>query len=222
MFRFSHAKALRAVVARLALLATVAVLAGCFTAQIYPTLQDLQISLRPSDLATHGVAFITPSTATGQEEEKQALALVFAEVFKRQRPDVRVVGLAESLNALNRAGLADAYKHMYNDYRDTGLFKRETLAQVGAATGARFIAQIKLQALGQGAKERFGAFGFRIIETRYASVRLLFQIWDSQEGTIAWEGMQEMFYATDRFTEKPVTIRMAIEHTAEDLIARLP
>jgi hypothetical protein len=55
--------------------------------------QDQSISLRTSDLRTHGIAFITPSTATGQEEEKQALALVFADVFKRERPDVQVIEL---------------------------------------------------------------------------------------------------------------------------------
>jgi len=180
------------------------------------------ISLGSSQLESHGIAFITPSAATGQEEEKQAVAFVFAEVLKRQRERVRVVALAESLNAINKAGLADAYKRMYDDYRDTGLLKRDILEQLGQATGSRYIAQIKLQGFWQGAKERFGILGLRIIETRFASVRIFFQIWDSRDGTIAWEGMQEILYARDRINEQPVTFRTAVEHAAEELMARLP
>lgn len=197
-------------------------LAGCFGTQIFPTLQEHRISLRQGDLEAAGVAFITPSAATGQEEEKQAIALTFAEVLKQDRPRIRVVALAEALGAINKAGLADAYKRMYDDYRDTGLFKRETLQKVGSAAGVRYIAQLKLQRFGQGEKERFGALGFRIVETRYASIRLFFQIWDSQDGTIAWEGMQETHYARDTISEKAVTLRTMMEHTAQNLIARLP
>lgn len=66
------------------------------------------------------------------------------------------------------------------------------------------------------------AFGLRIVETSFASIRIFFQIWDSAEGTIAWEGMQEMQYARDRISDKPVTLRVAAERTARDIIARLP
>ena len=197
-------------------------LTGCFTAQVFPTSQEHGISLRSGDLKASGIAFITPSSATGQEEEKQALAMVFVESFQHQRPDVRIVGLPESLNAINRAGFAEIYKQMYHDYRDTGLFKRDILKRVGEVTGARYIAQIKLQSFEQGAKERFGALGLRIVETAYASIRIFLQIWDSADGTIAWEGMQELHYARDRIADQPVTLRTVAERTARDLITRLP
>lgn len=205
------------------LLALVALaLSGCFGKQIVPTARERVISLRPGELEKFGVAFITPSTVTGQEEEKQAVALVFAEVLGAQRPKIRVVPLAEVLGAVNRNGLAVAYKRMYDDYRDTGLFSRDILKQVGTATGVRYIAQIKLQDFQQGAKERFGALGFRIVETRYANARVFLQIWDSHDGSIVWEGMEEMVYAHDRIGEKPVTLQMVIEQMARDIISKLP
>jgi len=46
-------------------------------------------------------------------------------VLKEKRPDIRCVALAETLSAVNRAGLAERYKEMYIDYRDTGLFKKD-------------------------------------------------------------------------------------------------
>jgi hypothetical protein len=197
-------------------------LTGCQSTQIYPSLQEHRISLRPGDLDASGIAFLTPSTVTGQEQETQAVAFTFADVIKRDRQGLRVVTLAETLGAINQAGLGDAYKRMYVDYRDTGLLSRDVLKQIGAATGARYLAQLKLQGFGQGSKERFGALGIRIVETQYAHVRLFFQIWDSSDGSIAWEGMQEMRISQETVTEEPVMLRTVLERTAQDLIAKLP
>lgn len=195
-------------------------LAAC--AQSHPTLRYRDIALPPGALEAHGIAFITPSTVTGQEEEKQAVALTFAAVLKRDRPNVRVVTLAETLGTVNRAGLSDEYRSMYADYRDTGLFKRDTLAKVGDLVGTRYVAQLKLQAFEQGEKERFGMFGFRLVETKHATVRLFFQVWDSDTGTIAWEGIEELRIAQETLAEEPVTLARVMERAAEDLIARLP
>lgn len=207
---------------RAALAALCLALAGCAGTQIYPTLQEQRISLRPGELEAGGIAFITPSTVTGQEQEKQAVALGFAEVFRQERPRMRVTTLAETLGAVNRAGLADAYRRMYDDYRDTGLFSARTLKQVGEATGARYLAQLKLQGFEQGSRDRFGILGIRIVETKYAHIRLFLQIWDSQTGTIAWEAVQELRHSHDTMSEEPIMQRTVLERTARDLVARLP
>lgn len=208
--------------ARCGLVVMTLLLTACFGRQVFPLSDEHVISLKTGDLERAGLAFITPSSATGQEEEKQAVALVFAEVMKRERPQVRIVALAEALSAINRVGLAESYKRMYDDYRDTGLFNRETLARVRDATGARYVAQIKLQGFHQGAKERFGALGLRIVETHYVNVRLFLQIWDAGDGSIAWEGMQEMVYSRDRVREEPVTLHAALQESARAMIRRLP
>lgn len=214
----------RAALFRIALLASLFTLAGCATSstQVFPTLQEQVISLRAGDLEASGIAFITPSATTGQEEEKQAVALVFAKVLRQTRPSVRVVTLSETLSAINKAGISDAYKRMYDEYRDTGLFKRDILKQVSDLTGARYVAHLKLQAFVQGAKERFGIFGLRIVETRTANVRLFLQIWDSRDGTVAWEALQEMLYSHERVNEEPVTLTKILTEIAENIIARLP
>jgi hypothetical protein len=123
---------------------------------------------------------------------------------------------------VNKAGLADTYKRMYEESRDTGLFSADALRRVGAATGARYLGQIKLQAFNQSAKLRLGLFGLRLIETQYADVRLFFQIWDTRDGTVAWEAMQELRIARESTTEEPVMLRKVLEHSARDLIAKLP
>jgi hypothetical protein len=195
------------------------VLAAC--AQSYPTLCYRDIGLPAGALEAHGIAFITPSTVTGQEEEKQAVALTFAEVLKRERPGMRIVTLAETLGLINRAGLSDEYREMYADYRDTGLFRRETLAKVGNLVGARYVAQLKLQAFQQGDKERFGILGIRILETKLATVRLFFQVWDSDNGTLAWEGIEELRMANETTAEELVTLARVMERAAQELIKQL-
>lgn len=198
-------------------------LAGCVGGtQIYPTLQQRSISLKAGDLEAHGIGYLTPSAATGQEEEKQAVALVFAAVMQKKRPGVRVVPLAETLGAVNKGGLADAYIRMYNDYRESGLLKREILQQVGKATGVRYLAQIKLQGFSQSAKDRWGTLGFRIVETKSANVRLFFQIWDSSDGSVAWEATQELRYSYDTTSERQLTLPQVVGRAAEELVSKLP
>ena len=198
-------------------------LAGCsLKPTYYQTLKEQATALRQGDLESAGIAFITPSTVTGQEQEKQVVALAFADVLKHQRPGLKVSSLAETLSAVNRAGLTEPYKRMYDDYRDTGLFSSDTLRRVAEATGTRYVAQLKLQGFGQGSKGRFGLLGLRIVETLYGDVRVYLQIWDSRDGSIAWEGIDEVTLAIDTGQERPITFRAIAEHAAKDLIQRLP
>ena len=197
-------------------------LCACFVPQVYDTAQNRAISLKAEDLPTHGVAFITPSTVTGQEEEKQQVALTFAEVLKKERPAIRCLSLPETLNAINQAGLSDDYKRMYVDYRDTGIFNRDILRKVGETTKTRYVAQLKLMVFSQGSEARLGFLGLRLIDTKYAHLRLFFQIWNTQDGSIAWEGVQEIHYAIDRISEKPVIQKTIIEKAAHAIVSKLP
>ena len=206
-----------------ALAFALALLAGCTGPVIYyPTVQEQAISLKKGELDSHGIAFITPSTVTGQEQEKEAVALTFADILKAERPNLRVLTLAETLGAINKAGLADVYRRMYEDYRDTGLFPAEALRRVAGAAGTRYVAQLKLQGYSQGSKGRFGFLGLRIVETHYADVRVFLQVWDGRDGSIAWEAMQELRIARESMTEEPLMLRQTLERSARELIARLP
>ncbi len=190
--------------------------------QHHPTIWHRAIDLPAGALEQSGIAVITPSTVTGQEEEKQAVALTFGETLQRERPGVRCVTLAETLGMVNRAGLAEAYRRMYEDYRDTGLFERDTLRRVGALTGVRYVAQLKLQGFHQGEKDRLGVFGLRLLETKYGDVRLFLQIWDSGDGGIVWEGVEELRIAAESVVESHIALTRLVERASQDLIKRLP
>jgi hypothetical protein len=111
---------------------------------------------------------------------------------------------------------------MYEHYGDTGLFPGDVLRQVGKAAGTRYLAQIKLQGFSQASKNRFGLLGLRLVETQYADVRLFLQVWDSLDGSIAWEAMQELRISLDTTSDQPVMLRELLKKSAHDLVARLP
>lgn len=205
------------------LVALLAALTGCMLVpQVDTQIEVRNLGLATGDLERGGLAFITPSTVTTQEEDKQNVAFVFASVLKREHPDIRCVTLPEALGEINRAGLAEDYRKMYRDHRDAGIFEREVLRKVGQATGARYLAQLKLAGLSQGSENRLGVFGLRVAETKHASVRVFLQIWDSENGTIVWEGIEELSYAYDTVGENPVTFQVAVEAAARDLLGKLP
>jgi hypothetical protein len=204
------------------LLLLTGILSGCAFDQTHTVADHADFSLDANDLANYGLAFITPSTVTGQEEDKQTLAFAFADTMRERRPDIHIVTLPETLSAINKADITESYKLMYVDYRDTGVFKRDLLSKVGQVTGTRYLAQLKLSNFNQGSNGRLSLFGLRIMQTREANIRIFFQIWDSKDGSIAWEGTEELNYAWDTGSEKPVTFREVVEKTAKHLIALLP
>ena len=205
----------------MAFLAT-SLLSGCASDQVHSTAHHSAMSTNNVDLVTHGLAFITPSTVTGQEEDKQTLAFIFAEIMNEERPDIKVVTLPQTLSAINKAGLADKYIAMYADYGDTGIFRKDMLEEVGKATGVRYLAQLKLSNFGQQSRGRFSALGIRMVQTKEASIRMFFQIWDSVDGSIVWEGTEEVTYAWESGSAEPVTFRVIVEETAQNLISLLP
>jgi hypothetical protein len=195
---------------------------GCAIPQTYHSAQHRTFSLEPDDLTQHGLAFITPSTVTGQEEEKQAVAFTFTEVLYIKRPDIPIRTLPQTLSAVNKAGLEEQYTKMFEDYRNTSLFKTTSLRDVGNATGMRYLGQLKLSGFTQGSDGRLGVFGLRLINTKQASIRLFFQIWDSADGSIVWEGVDELQYAMDTPLEETVTLKKVLEKASEHLVDRLP
>ena len=205
----------------LVLLAT-SILSSCAVDQIHSTAHHSNISLNKGELEAHGLAFITPSTVTGQEEDKQTLAFIFAEVMNKERPDIQTVPLPQTLSAINKAGFADSYKVMYDDYGDTGIFRHDILKKVGKVTGARYLAQLKLSNFSQESKSRFNLLGLRLIQTKEANIRMFLQIWNSLDGSIVWEGTGEVTYAWESSSAKPVTFRIVVEETARNLISHLP
>lgn len=198
-------------------------LAACeSTPQVYSNPKHDTLRLGQAELREGGLAFLTPSTVTGQEEDKQTLAYVFATTLEAERPDIKFVPLSRTISAVNRAGLADVYRKMYVDYRDTGLFDAGMMQRVAQATGSRYLGQLKLAKMEQNSRGRFGLLGLSILNTQYANMRVFFQVWDSRDGTIVWEGIDEVSMAMDTGKELAMSFQSVAGEAAKNLVQRLP
>lgn len=197
-------------------------LSACTGPSVYSSSTFQDHRLHSDRLQSDGIAFLTPSTITGQEQDKQALAFIFSEVLAKVRPDIRRVTLPETLSAVNRANMVDEYMKMYQQYQQTGIFKQAWLRRLGQVTGSRYVAQLKLAGFQQASSGRLGLLGLRILETKSANIRLFLQIWDTETGTIAWEAEHEMNVAEDVFTERKITFREVVSRSAEQILEKLP
>ncbi|MBT8334654.1 MAG: hypothetical protein KJP19_09495, partial [Deltaproteobacteria bacterium] len=110
----------------------------------------------------------------------------------------------------------------FQEYKDTGIFSRQTLSRIAEASGARYLAQLKLAGFSQRSSNRFGVFGLRMIETKSATIRLFFQLWDGRLGVITWEGVQELSWSEEKIAEAPITLQTLMDKAAKDIAARLP
>lgn len=199
-------------------------LAGCagVTKQVDDKMTYSQISLRAGDLEQDGIGFLTPSAATGREADKQALALAFSNTLESMRPNLRVLPLPAVLSAVNAAELDQDYKQMFRDYLETGILDGSLLKRIGEITGVRYFAQLNLASFDQANKGRLGIFGLRLVDTKQANMRVFVQIWDSQKGSVAWEGGGELNYAYDTMSEQPVMFQLVAETAAREIFTQLP
>lgn len=197
-------------------------LTACSINQNHSTAQHVSISLAPNDLETYGVAFISPSTVTGREEDKQALAFIVGKVLTEERPDIRQVSLPYALGAINKAGLAGEYKSMFEDYRTTGIFDQRVLHKVGSVLNTRYVMQLNLASFAQGSQGRFSILGYRLFQTKHANIRIFIQIWDTKSGSIAWEGVEELILAEETTREKVINFTTVVEASSRNLIKLLP
>lgn len=201
----------------------VAVTSGCSVgSQMDFETEHTVINLGPDDLKKDGVGFLTPSAATGQEADKQALAMSFSLKLQEMRPDTKVLPLPTVLTAVNAADLDVEYKQMYRDYLETGILEGSILKSISDVAGVRYLTQLSLASFKQNSSGRFSFLGLRLSHTEIATIRVFAQIWDAQNAEIAWEGFTELSYAYDTSSEKPVTFASISGFAAEKLFCCLP
>ena len=200
----------------------VAGLNGCGGSE--PTRSASKVSaplLTPGLLAEHGLGFLTPTAVSSREEDRHALALVFGSVFAELRPEVRIAPLAQILGAVNRAGMLRQYQKMYEGYAAAGVLERDTLAKLRGVTGVRYFCLLQLGEFSQPASAA-QVFPLPARNAPPAHIRLFVQIWDSVDGTIAWEGMNEISHSAQAGNAASTSFSVVVERAARDLIGRLP
>ena len=198
-------------------------LTGCgFATQLtcdldYRNIGSLSLSMLESD----GIGVLTPSIVTGRETDKQIIGEVLSDVLEASLMMTNVVPLAEVLNRVNTAGLADVYAASLAMYDTSGIIPQASIDLLGEAVGARYLAKISLANFEQSQVERFGIAGIRVLTTNSTRIRLFLEIWDSETGHIVWYANEELAIAADRATEEDLSVRGASVRAIGEMMATL-
>jgi ABC-type uncharacterized transport system auxiliary subunit len=177
-----------------------------------------------SDLRTGGLAMLTPTASSDRQADRQSAAEIFADALHSARPDLPMTALPATLSAINAAGLAEPYGHLYASYKETGLFDGKALRQIGQAVHARYLLQLNLAAYDQeNSNGMFSMMGLSLGKQQSASVRLMAQLWDSSDGKIVWERSDE---ASEKkrslLRSRSIDMKDVMKAGAADLIKQLP
>jgi hypothetical protein len=143
------------------------------------------ISLRDEKMVV-----LMPVATDEHDQDRQPLALLFAESLHKLRPDLATASLDSTLSAISTAGLASSYGQLYANYRNTGVFDGHTLEQIAQATGGRYLMQLRIESLDKsdGAVGPLGLLGIKKKET--LDVHLIAQIYGA-DGQLLWQGASE-------------------------------
>ena len=178
-------------------------------------------SLTFFSLEGEGVGVLTPSIVTGRETDKQIIGEVLSDVLEVSLQMANVVPLAQVLNRINAAGLAETYAAALAMYDMSGILPQSSIERLGEAARARYLAKISLANFEQSQVERFGIAGFRVLSTNRTRIRLFLEIWDSTTGQIVWYANEELAIASERATEEDLSVRGASTRAINEMMATL-
>jgi hypothetical protein len=205
----------------LAALCPLMVCACAATDQLHADLQYQQFVGQEEFSGAAGIGVLTPSAATGQEADRQALGDALSETLASDLDGASIVALPALLSAVNRAGLAREYSAMFAEYEETGILERDTLRQVGHAAGVRYVAKLNLGDFDQATSGRAKIFGVRFLDTRTATIRVHLEIWDTVTGGIVWQGNEELTFAQEGVRERPISFQQVAAMASRRLVAKV-
>lgn len=155
-------------------------------------------------MLAHGTLASFPTVATRPVQGYgPAVSLALSAALPEVNPPLHEMPPHEALNRLNEQGLADDYTEMVYDFRRGGILDRRRLERIGSALGVQFILQPGIADFRETLVDRFMLWGWRMIKTRAATLRLWLRLWDAKSGHILWESAGEATVTSELLEEMP-------------------
>jgi hypothetical protein len=190
-----------------------------------PPATNLSLQGGSVSLAVGGLAILTPVATTGSDVDQQAVALIFADALSELRPDLPVAPLSKTLPSIAAAGLVETYSHMYETYKNTGLFDAKVLRTIGQAVGARYLVQLNISSFDEESSGGLltGLIGVGVVHKTTGKLRVTARIWDSTEGKVVFEGSNE---ASEKkrslIVDRSVKVDDVAKSASEAIIKQIP
>ncbi len=134
----------------------------------------------------------------------------------------RFLSLDVTQSGINKEGLWNDFKIMYNEYQVTAVLRKDILSKIGQAIGARYIIVPRLLRFQSETFDRATVLGISFLRTRQSSVDVHVQIWDTVTGEVVWEGASEGTIASEVVRGRPASFMAVAENACESLASKMP
>ena len=176
-------------------------------------------SFQPSVLQRESVAIFEAHAPGGLRGSELGLALYLAEILATVAPEFKVVSPRDTASRINTRGLASDYARIRADFEQTNILEAGTLRKLGAAVEARYVFQPRLAAFTQTMTNRWTPWDLRIVQTRWSTLRLSLQLWDTHTGEPIWSSVAEAVVSGEVVLQDPVYMEDAAKVALGSVVA---
>ncbi len=159
-----------------------------------------------------------------QEIYRETLAgLLYTALVKYSNPDgPRILSLDVVQTSINNNELWSDFKLMYGEYQETAVLRKDLLAKIGRAIGARYVIFPRLLRFQSETFDRAVILGIAFLRTRQSSVDIHAQLWDTVTGEVVWQGASEGTIASEVVRGKPASFMAVAQNACESLASKMP
>lgn len=181
---------------------------------------------------------VTPETFTGQtvailpavkvefdpsqETYREAIGGIMYAAITTNDGNPRILPLDAVRSLVNRADMWSDLQSMYKEYQNTAVLRRDVLAKLGKALGARYVLLPKVLRFQQEVFDRVTIIGISFLRTRQSTVDIQVQIWDTETGDVVWHGVGEGSQSAEVVEGRPVSFMSVAQYACASLATRLP
>ena len=169
-------------------------LAGCTPLSMWDT--HITSTVKPesfglAELTRKPVATLSPVTPAGFQGFSMFLSRALIAAISEASPSINEIPNYETINIINRKGLAADYAELISGFVRSGILERERLQRLGSALDSRYVLLPGLADFNQVLIDRFEMIGLKVVRNRVVTLRLWLQLWDTETGQIIWESTGE-------------------------------
>jgi len=205
-------------------------MAGCatspdntWTVRTSSTLLPRSSNLDLVNIEQEAVGLLTPLAPPALRGNEVALSRYLDDIIKKIFPTWRVIGEQQTINLINRYGLAGEYARLRESGEQSHILDRELLQKIGKSIEARYVFQPRLAYFLQTMTDRLKLppFDILLVQTRSAHMRLSLQLWDTMSGELIWASAAETALQSEAVTQDPVFVEDAARITWGSMLSDL-
>jgi len=169
-------------------------------------------SLQPG--AVKSIAVFPMRNVRLRPDEVREVNRSITEGFRKQNPQLKIVGATESVTMLNEGGLTEKYSEFLRNYSQSSIPDVKTLQEIGRSLGVNAILQGEVFSVTQADAANINYYGKTSLKVRYILL-------STSNGSILWDSTGSAFKLSQRGQPAP-TIYEVIQLGQEKILNSLP